>query len=75
MRYCPRMNLKEVVLEELELPVSVLKEGISALLHTLLFLRAPNQIKACDAFVAELGLGMYKSSITSDRCNSDITMF
>ena len=54
------MNLKEVTLEELELPHSILKEGISALLHTLLFLRAPNQIKPCDSFVPGLGLSYLK---------------
>ena len=54
------MNLKEVTLEELELPLSILKEGISAILHTLLFLRAPNQIKACDSFVPGLGLSYLK---------------
>lgn len=50
------MNLKEIELEDTELPVNIIKEGVSSLLHTLLFLRAPNQIKACDEFIPKLGL-------------------
>jgi hypothetical protein len=42
------MNLKEVSLEEMELHESLLTEGLSALIHTILFLRAPNLVKPED---------------------------
>lgn len=39
------MNLKEHILDEIELHSSLLDEGISCLLHTILFVRAPGSIK------------------------------
>jgi hypothetical protein len=35
------MNLKEIILDEMELHSSLLEEGISCLLHTTLFVRSP----------------------------------
>jgi len=43
------MNLNEIALEETELHDSgVLDEGVAALVHTILFLRAPNLVKPQD---------------------------
>lgn len=38
------MNVREIVLEELECHVSLLEEAISCLLHTILFLRNPKKV-------------------------------
>lgn len=37
------MNIKEFCLDEIELNQYFVNEGISAILHTILFIRAPNQ--------------------------------
>lgn len=42
------MNIKEISLEEVELQASFVDEGVSALLHTILFVRAPNVVKPED---------------------------
>lgn len=39
------MNLKEITLEELELHSYFYEEGISCLLHTILFVRAPGSVR------------------------------
>ena len=39
------MNLKEVTLEEIELHRSVLEEGLSSLLHSIIFVRAPSGVR------------------------------
>jgi hypothetical protein len=42
------MNIKEITLDEIELHSAFVEEGISALLHTILFVRAPNVVKPED---------------------------
>lgn len=42
------MNLKEVSIDELELHNYFIEEGVSSLLHTILFVRAPNFVKPED---------------------------
>jgi Autophagy-related protein 101 len=42
------MNIKEFVLDEIELHAALIDEGVSALLHTILFVRAPNLVKPED---------------------------
>lgn len=42
------MTAKEVIIEDLELPKDFADESISALLHTIFFVRAPNFIKPID---------------------------
>ena len=42
------MNIKEITLNEIQLQSSFISEGISALLHTILCLRAPNNVKLQD---------------------------
>lgn len=42
------MNLKEITVEELELHDALVDEGIAAIVHTILFLRAPNIVKPED---------------------------
>ena len=42
------MNIKELCIEELELQSNFIEEGVSALLHTILFVRAPNLVKPED---------------------------
>lgn len=39
------MNLKEITLEELELHSYFYEEGLSCLLHTILFVRAPGSVR------------------------------
>jgi hypothetical protein len=39
------MNLKEITLEELELHSYLYEEGLSCLLHTILFVRAPGPVR------------------------------
>lgn len=48
------MNLKEIVIEEIELHHRYVNEGLSALLHTILFVRAPNLVKPEDHQCIEL---------------------
>jgi hypothetical protein len=40
-----RMNIKEITLEELELHSYFYEEGLSCLLHTILFVRAPGSVR------------------------------
>jgi hypothetical protein len=42
------MNIKEIALNEIHLHPHFIDEGISALLHTILYLRAPNSLKFQD---------------------------
>jgi hypothetical protein len=50
------MNLKEVKLEEIELHSSLLDEGLSAILHTILFVRDPStEVKPVDVACSKLG--------------------
>ena len=42
------MNIKEITLDEIELNSVFVEEGLSALLHTILFVRAPNLVKPED---------------------------
>ena len=42
------MEAKEINLDEIELPKAFVEEAISALLHTIFFVRAPNFIKPVD---------------------------
>ena len=42
------MNLKEIVLDEVTLHEPLVEEGVSAILHTILFVRAPNFVKPED---------------------------
>jgi hypothetical protein len=42
------MNIKEISINEIEIPQIFVEESISALLHTILFVRAPNYIKPVD---------------------------
>jgi autophagy-related protein 101 len=48
------MNLKEVSLEEMELHANLLDEGLSSLLHTILFVRAPGPVRPQDAHCQKL---------------------
>lgn len=48
------MNIKELCLDEIELNEYFLEEGISALLHTILFVRAPNAVQPEDHKCARL---------------------
>lgn len=58
------MNIKEITLDEIELQSSFIEEGISALLHTILFVRAPNQVKPEDYICQRL------APLTFARCGS-----
>jgi len=50
------MNLKELKLEEVELHASLLDEGLSAILHTILFVRDPSsEVKPIDVVCSKLG--------------------
>jgi len=60
------MNLKEVSLEEMELHESLLTEGLSALMHTILFLRAPNLVKPEDHICDRLAPIVYAKCGPSD---------
>jgi hypothetical protein len=60
------MNLKEVSLEEMELHESLLTEGLSALIHTILFLRAPNLVKPEDHICDRLAPIVYAKCGPSD---------
>jgi hypothetical protein len=42
------MNIKEITLDEVELNSVFVEEGVSALLHTILFVRSPNLVKPED---------------------------
>jgi hypothetical protein len=42
------MNIKEITLDDIELQNDFVDEGVSALLHTILFVRAPNLVKPED---------------------------
>ncbi len=48
------MNLKEITLNEVQLQPTFISEGISALLHTILCLRAPNVVKLQDHLCTKL---------------------
>jgi len=48
------MNLKELVLEETELYVPFVEEGVSAIVNTILFVRAPTQHKPVDYVCTQL---------------------
>ena len=48
------MNIKEITLDEVELNNVFIDEGISALLHTILFVRAPNLVKPEDCHCTRL---------------------
>jgi hypothetical protein len=50
------MNIKEICLEEIELQSYFVDEGISALLHTILFVRAPSQVTPEDHLCKKLVL-------------------
>ena len=43
------MNVKEVSLREMELHADLYEEGLSCLLHTILFVRAPGPVRPQDA--------------------------
>eukprot|EP00602_Paraphysomonas_sp_CaronLab_P012785 CAMPEP_0185042188 /NCGR_PEP_ID=MMETSP1103-20130426/42203_1 /TAXON_ID=36769 /ORGANISM="Paraphysomonas bandaiensis, Strain Caron Lab Isolate" /LENGTH=205 /DNA_ID=CAMNT_0027582213 /DNA_START=693 /DNA_END=1310 /DNA_ORIENTATION=- len=48
------MNLKEITLEEMELHSTLYEEGLSCLLHTILFVRAPGPVRPQDAHCRKL---------------------
>ena len=60
------MNSKEVALEEIELHRSLLDEGLSALLHSIIFIRAPCGVKPEDTRCKLLEPLVYA------RCGSDV---
>ena len=60
------MNLKEITLDEIELHEALLEEGASALVHTILFLRAPNIVKPMDHVCERLAPLRYAKCGPSD---------
>lgn len=42
------MNIKEFSLDEIQLQTAYVEEAVSALLHTILFVRAPNVVSPVD---------------------------
>ena len=60
------MNLKEITLDEIELHEALLEEGASALIHTILFLRAPNIVKPMDHVCERLAPLRYAKCGPSD---------
>ena len=42
------MSIKEIVLDEIEVHISLLEEAVSCILHTILFLRSPKKITPDD---------------------------
>jgi hypothetical protein len=61
-----RMNLKEITLEELELHSYFYEEGLSCLLHTILFVRAPGPVRPQVPALAVLHEKFTKQSLTSN---------
>jgi hypothetical protein len=46
------MNLKQITLDEMELPATLCEEGLACLLHTILFIRAPGPVRPVVSFPA-----------------------
>lgn len=53
------MSIKEICLENIELPYYLKDEGISSLLHTILFVRAPLNITPIDQHCKSLAPLIY----------------
>jgi hypothetical protein len=59
------MNIKEIALNEIHLHPHFIDEGISALLHTILYLRAPNSLKFQDHEC------MYLAPLSFAKCDAE----
>mmetsp|Transcript_12024 Transcript_12024/g.12088 ORF Transcript_12024/g.12088 Transcript_12024/m.12088 type:complete len:202 (+) Transcript_12024:140-745(+) len=48
------MNLKEILLGEMELHSSIVEDGLTCLLHSILFVRAPGPVRPVDSHCSSL---------------------
>ncbi len=60
------MNIKEITLEEAEFPGPLLDECLAAVLHTILFVRAPKNVIPADHFCKKLEPLVYA------KCNTEV---